>query len=36
MKRSRPELSDDMVIHRGMFKYNQITLFRCFTFIRKA
>jgi len=27
MKRSRRELSIDMVIHRDIFKYNEITLF---------
>ena len=37
MKRSRRELSIDMVIHRGIFKNNQTTLlFRCFTFIHKT
>jgi len=35
MKRSRRELSIDMVIHRGIFKNNQITLSR-FTFIPKT
>jgi len=35
MKRSRRELSIDMVIHKGIFKNNQITLFSCFTFIPK-
>jgi len=33
IKRSRRELSIDMVIHRGIFKINQITLFPCFTFM---
>jgi len=33
MKRSRQELSIDVVIRRGIFKNNQITLFTCFTFI---
>jgi len=36
MKMSRRELSIDMVIHRGIFKNNQITFFPCFTFIPKA
>jgi len=27
------ELSIDIVIHRGIFKNNQITLFLCFTFV---
>ena len=31
MERSRRELSIDMVIHRGIFKNNQITLFPSFT-----
>ena len=29
MKRSRRELFIDMVIHRGIFENNQITLFPC-------
>ena len=33
MKRSRRELSINMVIHRFNLKNNQITLFPCFTFI---
>jgi len=33
MKRSRGELSIDMVIHMGIFKNNQITLFPCLPFI---
>jgi len=36
MKRSRRELSIDMVIHRGIFENNKITLFPCFTFIPKT
>jgi len=32
-KRSRRELSIDIVVHRGAFKNNQITLFSCFTLI---
>jgi len=32
MKRSRRELSIDMVVHKGIFKNNQITLFLCFTY----
>jgi len=36
MKRSRRELSIDMVIHRGIVKNNQITLFSCFTVIPKT
>jgi len=38
MKRSRRELSINMVIHRAIFKSNQITLFLrpCFTFIPKT
>jgi len=35
MKRSRRELSFDMVIHGGILK-KQITLFPCFTFIPKT
>jgi len=30
MKRSRRELSIDVVIHQGIFKNNEITLFPCF------
>jgi len=33
IKRSRRELSIDMIIQRGIFKNNQIKLFPCFTFI---
>jgi len=33
MKRSRRELSIDMVIHEGIFENNLLTLFPCFTFI---
>jgi len=33
MKTSRRELSIEMVIHRSIFKNNQITHFSCFTFI---
>ena len=36
MKRSRRELAIDMVVHRGIFKFNQITLVLCFTFIPKS
>jgi len=36
MKRSRRELSIDMVVHRDIFENNQITLFRCFTVIPKS
>jgi len=36
MKMSRRELSIDMVIHRDIFKNNQITLFPSFTFIPKT
>jgi len=36
MKRSRQELSINMVINRFIFKNNQITLFTCFTFIPKT
>ena len=39
MKRSRRELSIDIVIHKGIFKIfknNQITLFSCFTVIPKT
>jgi len=32
MKRSRRELSIDMVIHSGIFKNDQITLSPCFIF----
>ena len=35
MKRSRRELSIDIVIHWGVFKTNKITLFPCFTCIPK-
>jgi len=35
MKRSHRELSIDIVIHRGIFKHNQITLFPRFTIILK-
>jgi len=33
MKRSRRELSIDIVIHRVIFKNNQIALFPCFTYL---
>jgi len=33
MKRSRRELSIDVIIHKGIFNNNQITLFPCFAFI---
>jgi len=36
MKTSRRDISIDMVIHRGIFKNNQITLFPCFTFVPKT
>jgi len=36
MKRSRRELSINMVINRFIFKNNQITLITCFTFIPKT
>jgi len=36
MKRSRRELSIDMVIHWGIFKINQIILLPCLTFIPKT
>ena len=36
MKRSRRELSIDMVIDRFISKNNQITVFPCFTFIPKT
>jgi len=36
MKRSRQELSIDMVIHWGIFKYKEIALLPCFTFIPKT
>jgi len=36
MKRSRRELSIDMVIHRNIFKNNQVKLSPCFTFIPKT
>jgi len=32
MRSSRVELSIDMVIHKGSFKYKRITLFLCFTY----
>jgi len=35
-RRSRRELPTHMVIHRDLFKYNQITLFPCFIFIPKV
>jgi len=35
MQRSRRELSVDMVVHRGIFKNNHITLFLFFTFMPK-
>ena len=35
MKRSRRELSVNVVIHRFIFKNNQITPFPCLTFIPK-
>jgi len=34
MRRFRRELTIDMVIHRGIFKINQNTLFPYFTFIK--
>jgi len=36
MERSRRELSIDVVIHKGILKNNQITLFPRFTFIHKT
>jgi len=36
MKRSRRELSIDIVIQRGIFQNNQTTLFSSFTFILKT
>ena len=36
MKWSHRELSIDMIIHTGIFKDNQITLYPCFTFIPKT
>jgi len=36
MKRSRRELSIDMIIHRVIFENTQITLFSCFTFTHKT
>jgi len=33
MKRSHLELSIDVVIHTGILKNNQITIYSCFTFI---
>jgi len=36
MKRSLRELSIDMIIQRCIFKYNQISLFPCFTFVPKT
>jgi len=36
MKWSRRELSIDAVIHRGIFKGNQMTLLPCFTFVPKT
>ena len=36
MKRSRRELSIDMVIHRSIFKNNLITLFLCFTYLKQG
>jgi len=33
---SRRELSIDIVIYRGIFENNQITLFLCFTFVSKT
>jgi len=33
MKRSGRELSIDMVIHRGIYKKDLITLFPCFIFV---
>ena len=33
MKRSRRELSIDRIVLRAIFKFKQITLFPCFTFI---
>jgi len=36
MKRSRRELSIDVVVHRCILKHNQITLFPSFTLIPKT
>jgi len=36
MKRSRRELSINMVIDRSIIKNNQFTLFTCFTFVPKT
>jgi len=36
MKRSRRELSIDVVVDRDIFQNNQITLLPCFTFISKT
>jgi len=36
MKRSCRELPIDIIIHRGIFKNKQITLFPCFTVIHKS
>jgi len=36
MKRSRQELTIDMVVRTGNFKNNKITLFPRFTFIPKS
>jgi len=36
LKRSRRELSINMVIDRFIFKNSQITVFSCFTFIPKT
>jgi len=36
MERSCRELSNDMVIHRGILKNNEITLSPCFAFILKT
>jgi len=36
MKRSRRELAIDMTVHKGILKFNQITLFPCSTFIPKS
>jgi len=35
-ERSRPELSFDMVIHKGIFENNQITVFPYYTLIPKT
>jgi len=34
MKRSRLELSIDVVIHRSILKYNKVALFPCFTILK--